>query len=87
MPLRQVSAEIPEDLLTPVVSNIDRYIRYGELRKEPQSDRVVARKSAIHGWGVFVERAFKKEEFIIEFTGEMIRNELASERENRFVHC
>jgi hypothetical protein len=61
------------------------YVRYEEMRRVLQDERVSARKSSIHGWGMFVERHFKAGDFIVEYTGEAIRLEMADEREKRCV--
>jgi len=40
-------------------------------------------KSAIHGWGAFANRNFKKHEMVIEYVGELVRPTLAEVRETK----
>ena len=40
-------------------------------------------KSAIHGWGAFANRDYKKHEMVIEYVGELVRPSLAEVRETK----
>jgi hypothetical protein len=42
-------------------------------------------RSKIHGWGLFAKGRFLKDEMVVEYVGEVIRQKVADEREKRCV--
>jgi SET domain-containing protein len=47
---------------------------------------IVRRRSRIHGWGVYATRAITKNTRIIDYAGELVRNDQATERrEERYL--
>jgi len=53
------------------------------MTKEERQKFAVKRSSA--GLGLFARVPFKKDEFVIEYTGEIIPNAVADERGNRYI--
>ena len=47
--------------------------------------RIVRRRSALHGYGVFAAEPINKNRRIVEYAGELIRNDLAGPREERYL--
>lgn len=45
--------------------------KYRELKAVPLEDRLVAKRSHIHGWGLFTKKAIRKHDMIIEYMGEL----------------
>ena len=66
------------------VSTIDYASKYLQLKSIPWEERVCVRRSKIHGWGVFIRKSFKKDDMIVEFTGEIIRSVVADKREKMY---
>ena len=54
---------------------------YREMRAVPLSDRVEVRRSAIHGWGLFLKRPVEAHGIVVEYVGEEVRQAVADERE------
>ena len=65
-------------------TTIDYSSKYHELKSIPWEERVCVRRSRIHGWGIFVRKSFKKDDMIVEFTGEIIRSVVADKREKMY---
>ena len=65
-------------------TSIDYASKYLELKSIPWEERVCVRRSRIHGWGIFVRKSFKKDDMIVEFTGEIIRSVVADKREKMY---
>lgn len=57
---------------------------YAKYKSVPMEDRLVARRSHIHGWGLFTKIDIKKDEMITEYMGEIIRQCIADKRENQY---
>ncbi|KAA0157549.1 hypothetical protein FNF29_00125 [Cafeteria roenbergensis] len=55
------------------------------LDREPLAERVRARKSDIHGWGLFAKRKLRKGEIVIEYTGHLISSGVADLREQEYA--
>jgi SET domain-containing protein len=47
--------------------------------------RIVRRRSALHGWGVFAAEPINKNTRIIDYAGELVRNSESAERESRYL--
>ncbi len=47
--------------------------------------RIARRRSALHGFGVFAAEAITKNRRIIDYAGELVRNDLAAPREERHL--
>ena len=45
--------------------------KYKEMKSVPLEDRLVAKRSHIHGWGLFTKKDIKKHQMIIEYMGEL----------------
>ena len=45
------------------------------------SDQLVVLRSYIHGWGLFAKSYFHRGQMVIEFTGEIINQTEANDRE------
>ena len=56
------------------------------MRHPPTLPRIVRRRSAIHGHGVFAAEAISKNTRIIDYAGELLRNDRECEaREDRYL--
>lgn len=53
-------------------------------RSEPWQNRLQVLPSTIHGLGLFALRPFARSEFIVEYTGELIRASLAEAKERHY---
>lgn len=58
--------------------------KYFAMKAIPWEQRVLVKRSNIHGWGVFVRKDFKAHDMIVEFTGEIIRAIVADRREKKY---
>eukprot|EP00939_MAST-03C_sp_MAST-3C-sp1_P001372 g1372.t1 len=58
--------------------------KYLAMKAIPWQRRVQAKKSRIHGWGIFMMRDVKADEMIVEYTGEVIRNAVGDRREETY---
>ncbi len=47
--------------------------------------KIVRKRSALHGWGVFAAEPINKNRRIIDYAGELVRNSECSEREARYL--
>lgn len=47
--------------------------------------RIVRRRSGLHGYGVFAAEPINKNRRIIDYAGELVRNDLAAAREERHL--
>eukprot|EP00941_MAST-03F_sp_MAST-3F-sp1_P001321 g1321.t1 len=65
-------------------SSLQEISQYRALKAMPVHERVEARRSTIHGWGLFTKKAFKRNEMIIEYVGEVVRQGVADLREKRY---
>lgn len=54
------------------------------LKSTPLEDRVAIRRSAIHGWGLFLRVPVPKDAMVIEYAGEVIEQPVADLREERY---
>lgn len=45
--------------------------KYREMKSVPLEDRLVAKRSHIHGWGLFTKKDIRKHQMIIEYMGEL----------------
>ena len=55
--------------------------KYNKMKAVPMTDRLVARRSHIHGWGLFTKLDIKKDDMITEYMGEIVRQCVADKRE------
>lgn len=55
--------------------------KYNKMKAVPMEDRLVARRSHIHGWGLFTKLEVKKDDMITEYMGECVRQCIADKRE------
>lgn len=56
-------------------------LKYNKMKSVPMVDRLVARRSHIHGWGLFTKLDIKKDDMITEYMGEIVRQCIADKRE------
>eukprot|EP00562_Extubocellulus_spinifer_P012734 CAMPEP_0178547080 /NCGR_PEP_ID=MMETSP0697-20121206/4490_1 /TAXON_ID=265572 /ORGANISM="Extubocellulus spinifer, Strain CCMP396" /LENGTH=1996 /DNA_ID=CAMNT_0020179701 /DNA_START=128 /DNA_END=6118 /DNA_ORIENTATION=- len=58
--------------------------KYREMKSVPLEDRLVAKRSHIHGWGLFTKKDIRKNQMIIEYMGELLRFPVADRREKEY---
>ena len=58
--------------------------KYREMKSIPIDQRLAAKRSHIHGWGLFTKRDLNKHSMIIEYMGEAIRQRVADKREQAY---
>jgi SET domain len=58
--------------------------KYKAMKATPIEHRLVARRSHIHGWGLFTKRAFDKDDAIVEYVGEIINQPVGDRREKAY---
>ena len=58
--------------------------KYRELRAVPVLERLAVRRSHIHGWGLYTKVDVSKDDFIIEYVGQVIRNNMGDKREEYY---
>ncbi|CAH0481379.1 unnamed protein product [Peronospora belbahrii] len=59
-------------------------MQYRELRRRPFDERMLVRKSSIHGYGLFLKESVSEGQMIVEYQGQMICQSVADERERRY---
>jgi histone-lysine N-methyltransferase SETD1 len=59
-------------------------VKYRRMKSVPIEQRLVARRSHIHGWGLFTKIDIAKDDPIIEYMGETIRQPVADKREKAY---
>jgi len=58
--------------------------KYREMKVVPLDDRLAARRSHIHGWGLFTKVDIPTDGMIIEYMGEVVRQCVADRREREY---
>ena len=58
--------------------------KYREMKSVPLEQRLVARRSHIHGWGLFTKVDLPKDTMIVEYMGETVRQCVADKREKGY---
>lgn len=58
--------------------------KYREMKSVPLEHRLAARRSHIHGWGLFAKIDLPKDSMIVEYMGETVRQCIADKRERRY---
>lgn len=58
--------------------------KYREMKAIPLEDRLAARRSHIHGWGLFTKRDVAKDGMIVEYVGEIVRQCIGDKREREY---
>lgn len=58
--------------------------KYHRMKSVPIDQRLIARRSHIHGWGLFTKADIPKDSPVVEYTGEMIRQPIADKREKQY---
>ena len=66
-------------------SGLPWMMRYRQLKSTAFEAKLEVLRSKIHGWGLFAKTRFLKDEMIVEYVGEVIRQKVADEREKRCV--
>lgn len=57
---------------------------YRELKAVPFSQRLLVKRSRIHGWGLFAKEPIKKDTMVAEYIGEVVRACVADLREKQY---
>jgi SET domain-containing protein len=58
--------------------------KYREMKSVPLEHRLAARRSHIHGWGLFAKIDLPKDSMIVEYMGETVRQCIADKRERGY---
>jgi len=59
-------------------------LKYRQMKAIPIEQRLVAKRSHIHGWGLFTKQEMSKDSMIVEYMGENIRQVVADRREKKY---
>lgn len=59
-------------------------IKYKRMKSVPIEERLAARRSHIHGWGLFTKIDVRKDDPITEYMGEVIRQTVSDKRERAY---
>ena len=59
-------------------------LKYRKMSSIPIEQRLAARRSHIHGWGLFTKLDIGKNDPIVEYMGEVIRQPVADKREKQY---
>lgn len=59
-------------------------VKYRQMKAVPIEQRLVARRSHIHGWGLFTKLEIPKHYPVVEYMGEIIRQRVADKREKAY---
>ena len=54
------------------------------MKSVPTSERLVAKRSHVHGWGLFVKLPVVRNDMIVEYMGETVRGPVADLRERLY---
>ena len=73
-----------EDNARAAEENRVHYERLSSAYVRDPNARLEVRKSHIHNWGLFTRTGFRKDEMMIEYIGEKIRQAVADRREHRY---
>lgn len=57
---------------------------YDEMKSVPMEERLEAKRSHIHGWGLFAKKDYPKNSMIAEYMGETIGQPIADKREKMY---
>jgi hypothetical protein len=58
--------------------------KYREMKAVPIEQRLVAKRSHIHGWGLFTQIDLPKDSMLVEYMGETVRQCVADKREKQY---
>ncbi len=58
--------------------------KYKDLKSIPMDERLIAKRSHIHGWGLFTKVDIPKNSMVVEYMGETIRQLVADRREREY---
>lgn len=59
-------------------------LQYRAMKAVPIEQRLVAKRSHIHGWGLFTKVDLEKDSMIVEYMGEVVRQSVADKRERQY---
>jgi SET domain len=59
-------------------------VKYHQMKSIPIDQRLVARRSHIHGWGLFTKSDIDKDNPVVEYMGEIVRQPIADKREKEY---
>jgi hypothetical protein len=59
-------------------------VRYRQMKAVPIEQLLVARRSHIHGWGLFTKLDIPRSNPVVEYMGEVIRQRVADKREKAY---
>jgi [histone H3]-lysine4 N-trimethyltransferase SETD1 len=60
------------------------HAKYRQMKATPIEQRLVARRSHIHGWGLFTKIDIPKYSPVVEYMGEVVRQRVADKREKGY---
>jgi len=69
--------------MTKAAKNLTQ-MKYKRMKSVPMEQRLAARRSHIHGWGLFTKIEIAKDDPIVEYMGETIRQPIADKREKAY---
>ena len=78
------STDKQDETMRAIERNRGNYATLSALYKQDPTKRLEVRKSHIHNWGLFTRTHFQKNEMIVEYIGERIRQCLADQREIKY---
>jgi hypothetical protein len=55
------------------------------MPSRPTLPRIARKRSKVHGWGVFALEAITKNTRIVDYAGELVRNDESESREERYL--
>jgi SET domain-containing protein len=55
------------------------------MKRDATLPKIVRRRSAVHGFGVFAAERIPRNKRIIDYAGELVRNDESEEREERYL--
>jgi SET domain len=59
-------------------------VKYRAMKSIPMEQRLAARRSHIHGWGLFTKVDIAKDDPVVEYSGEIIQKPVADKREQSY---
>ena len=78
------STDKQDETMRAIERNRSNYALLSALYKQDPTKRLEVRKSHIHNWGLFTRTHFQRNEMIVEYIGERIRQCLADQREIKY---
>ena len=80
----QVSDTASESTIAKMSDSNDYQMKYRAMKSIPMEQRLVARRSHIHGYGLFTKIDIPKNDPIVEYMGEVVHKPVADIRERKY---